>query len=122
VTLDDICFFTRWMDDDTFEKIWRIAKKKIYNCVRNMKPIRDGLTGDDYERETRFDWIAFIMDGHSTHVYNDDVNDDAYYHKIVIINYIPHTTHVCQPLDSGMNEKIKVGGAHYNSDFSLFNY
>ena len=97
------------MDNETFAKIWKIAKKRIYSRLRHRKPIKSGLTGDEYlEKVSGFDWIVLIMDGHSTHIYNDIINEDAKYHKIVILNYIPHTTHVCQPLDSGLNDRIKV--------------
>ena len=101
------------MDKETFWKIWKVAKEKIYLALRGKLPIPNGLDQKKYEAATsRMEWIAFIMDGHSTHIYSPEFNDDAKYHKIVVLNYVPHTTHVCQPLDSGMNEKIKVWPVH----------
>ena len=100
------------MDKETFTAIWPIVLARIYCDLRHMEdPIREGLDmkSDTYKALVKnMHYIALVMDGHSTHIYDHALNKNALYHRIVIINYIPHTTHVCQPLDQGINTKIKV--------------
>ena len=97
------------MDDESYPKVYEFAKKFILLQRLGEHFIPPNLTGEAYEEATRHvPWICLILDGHSTHLYNVEINKDAQYYKILIANYIPHTTHITQPLDSGINTAIKV--------------
>lgn len=66
---------------------------KIYDCETQAK--------------ANGHWRAVILDGHDTHV-TLEVIQHAHTNKIVIACLPPHTTHVLQPLDLGLNGPLKI--------------
>jgi hypothetical protein len=52
-------------------------------------------------------WVVLYLDGQSTH-HDAKTFEYARYYKILLCTFIPHTTHLVQPLDSGINTAIKV--------------
>jgi hypothetical protein len=53
------------------------------------------------------EWRILTLDGHSSHV---TWNFILHYreHRIVLLCLIPHTSHLCQPLDVGLFSPLKT--------------
>lgn len=62
----------------------------------------------DHETQAKANgcWRAIILDGHDTHVMLEVIQYPRV-NKIVIVCLPPHTTHVLQPLDLGLNGLLK---------------
>ena len=71
--------------------------------------IPDGLVGESYEHRVKnVPWILLWLDAHPAHIYDAELLEEARYHKVLFQNFVTHTTHICQTLDSGLNTAIKV--------------
>ena len=79
--------------------------------LRRLKSVPKGIDINSREyREASEDvpYVCLYLDSHSSHIYDADVLEDMLYHKVLVLNYQSHCTHVFQPLDSGIIRSIKV--------------
>jgi hypothetical protein len=84
--------------------IWyeRIFKRHVVSKMRGH-----------IQAEQDDDYIVLILDSHDTHVYDTKILNDAWSHKILLLNLPGHCTHLLQPLDSGIFTAFRT---HYRKN------
>lgn len=112
---------SRWVTDRSFTLMWE-RFKQLLPALRQEPTgsIKAGMSKTAWEIVySKVPWIILWLDSHTTHVYNLQVLEDAQYHKVKFLNFVTHTTHVSQTLDSGINTSIKVCREYSNFYFDL---
>jgi hypothetical protein len=91
--------------------MWDKLREEL-KLVRHLKWIPQGLdiASKEYNDIAHsVPKVCLFLDGHTSHLYDAQVLTDMLYHRVLVMNYQAHATHVFQPLDSGIIRSIKVG-------------
>jgi hypothetical protein len=60
------------------------------------------MPNEGTEEYDKIPWFALFLDSHDAHVYDVIVLRSAWRHKILLLNFPGHCTHLLQPLDTGI--------------------
>ena len=90
--------------------MWEYMKTRLVYHRRHAA-IPEGLdpNSNEYKNFVKdIPWQVLWLDNHNSHIFDPDVLMDILYHRVLVLSYPPHTTHINQMLDSGINTAIKV--------------
>jgi hypothetical protein len=120
-------FVSSWITTEAFYAMWKRFKEEL-DHVRKAKIDSDLVyeSSEWVEATKGIPWIALWMDGHSAHfnlrflkgtgtLLSSHLADffhifclEAQVQKVLVMPFIAHTSHLCQPLDTGINTAIHV--------------
>jgi hypothetical protein len=102
-------FASSWITAGAFRVLMKRLCRKM-NGERGYGAIPDNVTYGSEAWHSFTDsmpWVVLWLDGQTTH-HDSEAMKEARRNKIIMGTFIPHTTHLCQPLDRNVNSAIKV--------------
>ena len=101
-------FLLRWITNESYRILIKEFIKHAEHHRRHFVKT-EFQPGDPsyYEATKDVPWMVLWVDGQSTH-HDYETMKLLEYHKIALLTFIAHTTHLVQPLDRGFNTSLKV--------------
>ena len=98
---------TEWLVPAALTEGWRFScsTKGWTSDIHGLEWLRRCFEPSTREK-AEGGWRILILDGHGSHVTLDFIRH-CRQHKIVLLRLIPHTSHLCQPLDVGLFGPLK---------------
>jgi hypothetical protein len=98
---------TEWLVPAEFTKGWRFSctNRGWTSDIHGLEWLRRCFEPATREK-AEGGWRILILDGHGSHITLDLIRH-CRQHKIVLPRLIPHTSHLCQPLDVGLFGPLK---------------
>ena len=98
---------SEWLISPELTKGWRFSctKRGWTSDVHGLEWLRRCFEPETREKANG-GWRILILDGHGSHVTLDFMKH-CRDHKIILLRLVPHTSHLCQPLDVGLFGPLK---------------
>jgi DDE superfamily endonuclease len=98
---------TEWLVSKEYTSDWQFSasRRGWTSDVHALEWLRHGFEPATQEKGNGRYRIS-ILDGHGSHVTLPFINHCRQY-KIILLHLIPHTSHLCQPLDVGLFRPLK---------------
>ena len=99
---------TEWLVPSQFTKDWRFScsNKGWTSDIHGLEWLRRCFEPATREKANG-GYRILILDGHNSHVSLDFISH-CREHKILLLRLVPHTSHLCQPLDVGLFGPLKT--------------
>ena len=98
---------SEWLILAHFTKGWRFScsNRGWTSDVHGLEWLRRCFEPATREKANR-EWRILTLDGHDSHVTLDFILH-CREHKIILLRLVPHTSHLCQPLDVSLFSPLK---------------
>ena len=99
---------SEWLISSELTKGWRFSctKKGWTSDMHGLEWLRRCFEPGTREKANGR-WRILILDGHGSHITLDFIKH-CRDHKIILLRLVPHTSHLCQPLDVGLFGPLKT--------------